>query len=465
MQACAAAEPGGLFGSGGAAGDDGSASTTAGAGGDGGASTSATTSGGGGEGPCIYATDCASYTDACNTGACVNGVCAKLPANDFGGCDDGVYCTENDTCQAGECVGGTPRICPSTSDCTIGTCDLASDACVEVPANDGTSCVDDDPCTITSTCSAGQCVPGQLTDCSFLNGTCSVGVCDPQLGCIKQSQNDGTACDDGLYCTINDKCTAGACAGDPNTCAPPGDICLIGTCDEASNTCVAVPGNNGSACDDGNDCTINSTCSNGSCVGGVAGNNGMLCDDDDLCTTGTKCAAGVCGSPAGQISQCINADGCCPAGCQNVDDDCMDLSGVFAQFSSENRNVYMWKTPPCAPLPNYTTFCQDRGLKWWAPKSAADAQQLITFAYNLDLNHTWIQVYGSVQTNVAGQVGGYNVVVDGPGCVEGSSSGWTAFRKWACSFCDPESNAQQSDDNQSCCWDKGHAYDWFVCED
>lgn len=27
-------------------------------------------------------------------------------------------------------------------------------------------------------------------------------------------------------------------------------------------------------------------------------------------------------------------------------------------------------------------------------------------------------------------------------------------------FCDPQSNQ-----NQSCCWDKSHTYDWLVCED
>ncbi len=42
---------------------------------------------------------------------------------------------------------------------------------------------------------------------------------------------------------------------------------------------------------------------------------------------------------------------------------------------------------------------------------------------------------------------------------------WGAFRKWACSFCDPMSNAQEQDNGQSCCWDKGQPYDWFVCED
>jgi hypothetical protein len=56
---------------------------------------------------------------------------------------------------------------------------------------------------------------------------------------------DGTKCDDGLYCTVNDVCKGGQCGGDPNTCAPPGDVCLIGTCDEGQKKCVAVPGNDG----------------------------------------------------------------------------------------------------------------------------------------------------------------------------------------------------------------------------
>jgi hypothetical protein len=197
----------------------------------------------------------------------------------------------------------------------------------------------------------------------------------------------------------------------------------------------------------------------------VPGNNGAACDDGDGCTSGTTCSNGVCGNAGMTINQCINGDGCCPAACANdADDDCMDLTGVFAQYPFEGRDVYIWKTPQCADLALYTTFCQDHGLAWWSPKSAADAQQLITFAYNLDMTHTWIQVYDSTTTNVNGQVGGYNVTVDGVGCVEGSSGGWTAFRKWACSFCDPASNAQQMNDNESCCWDKGHPYDWFVCE-
>jgi hypothetical protein len=465
VQACATGQTE-IFGGAGEGGGTTASTTSASSGSGGGASSSSSSGAGGSEGPCQTAADCAAFTDACNTGACINGACGQLAANDYAPCDDGKFCTDNTACLEGVCTGGTTKTCPSSGPCSIGACDLVSDSCVDVPGNDGASCVDSDPCTLTSSCSEGVCTPGQLQDCSYLDGVCSIGSCDPQLGCVIQPVNDGTGCDDGLYCTINDACKAGLCGGVPNTCAPPGNTCLIGTCNEAQDTCTSIPGNNGLACDDANDCTSGSMCSNGNCLGGVPANNGVLCDDGDGCSLGSTCANGVCGNSNGQVVNCVNGDGCCPAGCaNNADDDCMDLSGVFSQYASENRNVYIWKTPPCADLSQYTTFCQDHGLAWWSAKSQPDAQQLITHAYNLDQYHTWIQVYQSTTTDVNGMVGGYAVTVDGVGCVEGSSTGWTAFRKWACSFCDPESNAQQQDDNQSCCWDKSHTYDWFVCED
>src|SRR5262249_22498919 len=152
------------------------------------------------------------------------------------------------------------------------------------PGNDGASCVDNDACTLPGTCQGGNCIAGGMVDCSFLNGTCSVGFCDPQIGCKVMPVNDGTPCDDNLYCTINDKCVAGQCTGDPNTCAAPGDVCMIGQCNEAQQTCVAVPGNDGGACDDGNLCTTGETCLSGVCQGGVPANNGQMCDDKNGCT-------------------------------------------------------------------------------------------------------------------------------------------------------------------------------------
>ena len=297
----------------------------------GGGESSTTTGAGGGEedagtdaaGPCLSAADCASFGDACNEGACINGVCGKLPTNDLGACDDGINCTENDTCQGGVCVGGTTKFCPSSSTCLVGSCDVMTDTCVEVPGNDGASCVDDDACTLAGTCVGGFCQAGGQVDCSFLDGVCSKGYCDPAIGCKVMPVNDGTPCDDNLYCTVNDTCQSGMCSGVPNTCAPPGDVCKIGTCNEAMKTCVAVPGNDGAACDDGNPCTAGETCGAGNCVGGQPANNGMACDDADGCTMGTTCANGLCTNPTSAIAQCIDGDSCCPAGCQGNDDDCM----------------------------------------------------------------------------------------------------------------------------------------------
>src|SRR5688500_14446091 len=42
--------------------------------------------------PCDDALDCAVFNDTCNVGSCVNGLCGRAPANEYGACDDGLYC-------------------------------------------------------------------------------------------------------------------------------------------------------------------------------------------------------------------------------------------------------------------------------------------------------------------------------------------------------------------------------------
>jgi hypothetical protein len=333
-------------------------SSSTGQGGAGGGSTSST----GGSGPCMFAEDCVGQSDACNLGACINGTCEKLPTNESAPCDDGKTCSENDTCQAGACT-GTPKFCPSTDSCHVGSCDLTLDMCVQVPGNDGAGCIDENPCTLTGVCNAGVCAPGQQVDCSFLDGECSVGVCDPVLGCVVTPLNDGDPCNDSLFCTINDQCSGGICGGSPNTCAPPGDICLIGTCNEASDSCVAVPGNNGAACNDNSTCTTGETCSNGDCNGGAPANQGGACDDASACTTIDICNNGVCaGTP---VVACVNGDGCCPAGCDiAVDDDCggvvyMTSSNGDPGFYGYDVETNSWAVLPDPPAVTYTQITTD----------------------------------------------------------------------------------------------------------
>jgi cysteine-rich repeat protein len=67
---------------------------------------------------------------------------------------------------------------------------------------------------------------------------CSVATC-PAGSCSYASEADGTACDDGDPCTLDDVCHGGTCAGLSVTCTPSGP-CLLATCDTISGQCVEV---------------------------------------------------------------------------------------------------------------------------------------------------------------------------------------------------------------------------------
>src|SRR5690606_34588541 len=141
--------------------------------------------------------------------------------------------------------------------------------------------------------------------------------------------------------------------------------------------------------------------------------------ETDLRSDAANC--GECGKACSGGTPVCNASSCVA----------IDLSGVFAQYSSENRTVYLWKTTKCAQLASHADFCTKRGLTWWAPKSQSDAQMLVDFAFGLDNYHTWIQVHGLV-TGAAGNKGtlnGYQVIVDSPDCVSHVGNGFAAFRK------------------------------------
>jgi hypothetical protein len=303
-------------------------SSSSSTGGAGGAMTTSSSSSTGGAGPCTVAADCIAFQDACNAGTCINGACAKTAANEFGACDDGQFCTENDTCQAGKCVGGSMKFCASNDACHIGVCDEPSKACKLAPGNDGGQCDDGDACTLAGICQNGACAKGKPIDCSVFDSQCTTGVCKPGVGCTPQPSNEAGACDDGkaspcsvgkcaagncvsqpanentpcddkLFCTIGDHCLNGSCiAGGPNPCAPPGG-CYIASCDENSDSCTAVPGNDGQACDDLNNCTVNTHCLGGACINGQPANDGQACDDGSACTSGELCSGGVCGGGNG----------------------------------------------------------------------------------------------------------------------------------------------------------------------
>ncbi len=171
--------------------------------------------------------------------------------------------------------------------------------------DDGTVCSDGVDCTVGDTCHAGVCA-GSHIDCSGLDQECSVGACDGE-GCVAVPRDDGTACDDEDPCTTNDGCTAGICQGTANTC-DDGVACTADTCDGGTCTHTGIAGccTGDADCDDGDACTGVERCTAGTCVAGTA----LVCDDGVGCTT-DACdpAAGCTHTPAG----------CCAASCDDGD--------------------------------------------------------------------------------------------------------------------------------------------------
>src|SRR5690606_29124461 len=152
-----------------------------------------------------------------------------------------------------------------TDACNDGVCDEDAKACEAQPAREGGACDDGLICTLSDACAEGKCV-GAPRDCSHLDTTCTVGQCGEDGECVAVPRNEGGACDDGLIWTLSDACAEGKCVGAPRHCSQLDTACTVGQCGE-DGECVAVPRNEGGACDDGLFCTVNDACAEGECVG------------------------------------------------------------------------------------------------------------------------------------------------------------------------------------------------------
>jgi predicted ribosomally synthesized peptide with SipW-like signal peptide len=95
-------------------------------------------------GECLSAADCDDQ-NPCTDDACVDGACENIPNTEP--CDDGLFCTETDTCSDSQCVGaGNP--CEGTD---LPVCDEDGDQCVE--------CMGDLDCDDDEKCTDNECVP------------------------------------------------------------------------------------------------------------------------------------------------------------------------------------------------------------------------------------------------------------------------------------------------------------------
>jgi hypothetical protein len=213
-------------------------------------------------------------------------------------CDNGLYCDGSETCDANK--GCTPGEKPELSDgidCTVDSCDEASDTITHTP-NDK-ACDNGLYCDGSETCDANKgCTPGDAPDLS--DGVdCTVDSCDEASDTITHTPND-KACDNGLYCDGSETCDAnkGCTPGDAPDLSDGVD-CTVGSCDEASDTITHTP--NDKACDNGLYCDGSETCD---------ANKGCTPGDAPELSDGVECTLDSCDEDSDTITHTPNDKVC-----------------------------------------------------------------------------------------------------------------------------------------------------------
>lgn len=165
-------------------------------------------------------------------------------------------------------------------------------------------------------------------------------------------------CDDSLFCNGVEACQSGMCsAGTVVNCLGSGQ-CNTAFCDEASDSCIIQPSNEGLSCSDGLFCNAGETCQSGVCTGGslfdcslfnlleiaTCNNNPdnnpftwdfaaaytSVCNEaSDSCTQGNysfthTCDANLCGA--------CSSDSDCPLTDCSPNDGC--YSGTYREYNS-----------------------------------------------------------------------------------------------------------------------------------
>jgi hypothetical protein len=262
------------------------------------------------------APDCSYLDDECLEGVWnfVADACVAVPV--AGPCDDGEFCTTNDTCTAGVC-GGAPNPCSDGVACTVDSCDEVNDQCVNT-ANHA-ACDNEAFCDGEEICDLQTgCVDGPDPDCND-GVACTVDTCDEDIDQCLNGINHGL-CNNGQFCDGVEVCTLAGCQDGPDPVCNDGVACTVDACNEGSDQCDHVASNalcsNGFFCDGAETCNAMSGCVAGvpvACGDGVACttdacneatdscdntpnhagcNNGLFCDGSEICDAQNGCVDG-----------------------------------------------------------------------------------------------------------------------------------------------------------------------------
>jgi len=283
-------------------------------------------------------------------------------------CDDGKFCNGQETCDEDNdiCVDGSDP-CDAMSE----GCDETDDECISGCGNGiveaGEDCESGDCCDL-GTCqfevvgtecraSTGSCNTAE--QCTGLSAACpadisintctdSDGCCPP--GCSNNNDDDcladcgngitegnaGEECDDGNNVNTDactNACTLAFCGDGIIQTSPPNqrEDCDGGACCDVD--CTFIEANPAKVCRPAaGDCDVAEFCTGNSafCPANVLQPNGTECrSSTGGCDPVETCTGLSAACPADDvITTCTDGDGCCPAGCNNGnDDDCMAVCG------------------------------------------------------------------------------------------------------------------------------------------
>lgn len=189
------------------------------------------------EPPCrnVAVSPCPFGQDDCPPAApCVAFVCDQADPEDprcrpviYAGavCDDVDFCTVGETCsEDGRCGGGAPRGCDDGDWFTVDLCDSVEGICIHNVRGD-VSCVAAEDC---------EAALGQRL------GPCRTWVCADSY-CLPVDTGN-IPCDDGDWCTVDDRCDDGSCApGPPRDCGADCPSPSTPRCVSEESRCACEP--------------------------------------------------------------------------------------------------------------------------------------------------------------------------------------------------------------------------------
>ena len=217
----------------------------------------------------------------------VNGSCGVVSGTCDGAingtqCNDNNPCTTNDTCLNGVCV-GTPVVCRPQSQCHLaGTCNPRPGSARTRRSERHRSATTATSAPPARRCQAGQCVGGTPVVCPAQPVPRTRGSATRARASAptpEQGPRDALQRRQRLHARTTSARRRQLRGGTPVVCTASDQCHDAGTCNPATGVCSNPAKPNGTACNDGNACTQTDTCQAGVCTG----SNPVVCTGPDQC--------------------------------------------------------------------------------------------------------------------------------------------------------------------------------------